>query len=380
MVVQPFTVPLFEQEVHWIKDRVAQYRWFEEPENAGWAFGANRDYMQALQKHWLNDFNWAEWVANLNQLPHFRTEISDGYSLHFIHKKSRRSNAIPLLISHGWPGSVLEFVHLIDKLCDPEDEEAPAFDVIIPSLPGYAWSDKPAYPMGPRAVGKYYDRLMTDILGYRQYLAQGGDWGCLISAWIGLDSPDVGAIHINGYGLRVTDQSPKTKAERIWLTRANKIREMETAYLQIQATKPQSLGFAMMDSPMGVAAWIAEKFCSWVDKDDDGTPLFDMDWLLANIMIYLTTRSFNTATWIYRGLFEEGGFTIPEGQKVKIPVGVANFPKDLLSFPPRSMVERGYNVRHWTDMPRGGHFASVEEPDLFLSDVRKFASDCQLGP
>lgn len=374
MTITPFDIPVCAEEVAWIKDRVASYRWFEEPENAGWLFGANRHYMQVLQKHWLEGFDWDRAVSELNTQPHFRAQVDEGLSLHFIHRKSSRPDAQPLLISHGWPGSVLEFTHLLDRLCEPEDESQPAFHVVTPSLPGYAWSDKPVRPIGPRGVAKLYNKLMVDVLGYDGYVAQGGDWGCLISAWIGLDSPNVKAIHLNGYGLSVADQQPKSDEEKNWLLRASQLREMEMGYFQIQATKPQSLGFAMMDSPMGVAAWLAEKFCSWVDKGEDGEPLFDMDWLLSNIMIYLTTRSFNTASWIYRGLFEEGGFVMPQGAKVEVPVGVANFPRDLLSFPPRSMVERGYNVQHWTDMPSGGHFASVEEPEFFLNDVRKFAA------
>ncbi len=167
--------------------------------------------------------------------------------------------------------------------------------------------------------------------------------------------------------------APTTSEESGWHLRAQAIRFSETAYLQLQGTKPQSLAYAMMDSPMGVAAWIAEKFCGWAGRGVDDPP-FDMDWLLANIMIYLTTRSFATATWIYRGMFDEGGFTMPEGRRVEVPTAVANFPKDLLAFPPRAMVERGYNVVHWTDMPSGGHFASLEEPESFLADLRDFAA------
>lgn len=378
MNVREFKIPEQEEEVAWIKSRVAGYRWFEEPENAGWLYGANRDYMQRLQSHWLNAYNWTGAVEKLNTQPHFRADVGDGFHLHFIHRRSTRADAKPLLISHGWPGSVLEFTHLLDRLCEPENAAQPAFHVVAPSLPGYAWSDKPARPLGPRAVASLYDHLMHDVLGYEGYIAQGGDWGCLLSAWIGLNSKAVRGVHLNGYGLSVYDAKPRDEAEKAWFDRVNHIRTMETAYLHLQATKPQSLSFAMMDSPMGIAAWFAEKFCSWVDKDEDGLPNFDMDWLLTNIMIYLTNRAFNTATWIYRGMFEEGGHTMPEGARVDVPVGIANFPKDLLIFPPRSMVERGYNVQHWTDMPRGGHFASIEEPELFLNDLRAFATGVEL--
>jgi pimeloyl-ACP methyl ester carboxylesterase len=193
---------------------------------------------------------------------------------------------------------------------------------------------------------------------------------------MGLDSQRIEALHINGFGLRPADMSATTDAEAKWLKRAVAVRDRETAYLQLQGTKPQSLGYAMMDSPMGVAAWFAEKFAGWSDRGgpDAANYPFPMDVILTNIMIYLTTRSFNTATWLYAGLFAEGGFSIPEGSRVEVPTGVAAFPKDLLAFPPRAMAERGYNIVHWTDMPRGGHFASLEEPELFLADLRTFAA------
>ncbi len=374
----PFTIPVNEAEVAWIRDRVAAYRWFEEPPNAGWRHGANRDYMQRLQAHWLNGYDWAGAVKHLNRLPHVRVQVGeDGgqpFHLHCVHLRSSRPDARPLLIAHGWPGSILEFDAIMERLAEPEDPAAPAFHVVAPSLPGYAWSDRPSAPIGPREVARRYDTLMG-ALGYDRYIYQGGDWGCVIGGWMGLDSARVQAIHLNGYGLRSADMTPNTPDEMAWMQKAVAMRETETAYLQLQGTKPQSLGFAMMDSPMGVAAWFAEKFVGWSDVAGDYTdPPFTMDQMLTNIMIYLSTRSFLTATWIYRGLFLEGGFAMPADRRVEVPVGVAAFPRDLLAFPPRSMVERGYNVAHWTTMPRGGHFASLEEPELFLADFRAFVA------
>ena len=378
MSITPFTIPVNEAEVAWIRDRVAAHRWFEEPPNAGWRHGANRDYMQRLQAYWLNAYHWSGAVAHLNRLPHQRVAVGeDGgkpFHLHCVHLRSSRPDARPLLIAHGWPGSILEFDAIMERLAEPEDPAAPAFHVVAPSLPGYAWSDRPSAPIGPREVARRYDALMG-ALGYERYLYQGGDWGCVIGGWIGLDSQRVEAIHLNGFGLRPANMAPGTPEEAAWLQKAVAIRDVETAYLQLQGTKPQSLGFAMMDSPMGVAAWYSEKFVGWSDVENDYTdPPFTMDQMLTNIMIYLTTRSFLTATWIYRGMFLEGGFAMPKGRRVEVPVGVAAFPRDLLAFPPRAMVERGYNVAHWTTMPRGGHFASLEEPELFLADLRAFAA------
>ncbi len=370
----PFEIPVNAAEVAWIRERVRAFRFFEEPENAGWDHGANRAYMQGIRDYWLDGFDWPAAVARLNRHPQVRVEVEDGFHLHAIHRRSSRADARPLLIAHGWPGSILEFDAIIDRLAEPEDESQPAFHVVAPSLPGYAWSDRPANPLGPRAIAGLYDALMGK-LEYDRYVYQGGDWGCVIGGWIGLDSARVEAVHLSGFGLRPADMHPETPEQGRWLQKAVAIRDTETAYLQLQGTKPQSLGFAMMDSPMGVAAWFCEKFCGWSDVEAGASnPPFSHDVLLTNIMIYLTTRSFLTATWIYRGMFLEGGFTVPADRRIEKPTGVANFPADLLAFPPRAMVERSYNVVHWTDMPRGGHFASLEEPELFLADLRKFVS------
>ena len=230
-----------------------------------------------------------------------------------------------MLIAHGWPGSVLEFDAIVDRLAEPEDPTHTAFHVVAPSLPGYAWSDKPPVPWGPQRVATLYDALMP-ALGYDRYIYQGGDWGCVIGGWIGLNSSRVEAIHLNGFGLRPHDMRPSTDAEAKWIARGQRVRAAETGYLQIQGTKPQSLSAAMMDSPMGVAGWFAEKFAGWSDGAATDPP-YAMDRLLANIMIYLTTRSFNTATWLYKGMFLEGGFTMPEGRRVDRADGRCGVPQ-----------------------------------------------------
>ena len=367
-----FDIPVEPLEMALIRQRVGAFRFFEEPEDAGWKHGANRDYMERLRTYWLEEFDWPAAVAQLNRHPQVRVDVGDGFHLHAIHRRSSRPDAQPLLIAHGWPGSIVEFDAIIDRLAEPEDPTAPAFHVVAPSLPGYAWSDRPKNPVGPRGVARLYDALMG-VLGYDHFVYQGGDWGCVIGGWMGLDSKRITALHISGFGLRPADMHPETPADMAWLQKAMVVRETETAYLQLQGTKPQSLGFAMMDSPMGVAAWFCEKFVAWSDVPGDyADPPFGFDTMLTNIMIYLTTRSFLTATWIYRGMFLEGGFEIPKDRRIDVPTGVAAFPRDLLLFPPRAIVERGYNVTHWTDMPRGGHFASLEEPELFLADLRAF--------
>lgn len=372
MTITPFDVPVNGEEAVWIRRRVEEFRFFEEPRGHGWEHGANRSYMERLREHWLTSYDWEAAVARMNRFPHFRVEVEPGFHLHCIHRRSSRADAQPLLIAHGWPGSVLEFETIIDRLAEPQDPEAPAFHVVAPSLPGYAWSDRPENPVGPRGVAALYNKLML-ALGYDRFFYQGGDWGCVIGGWMGLDSPNIAALHLNGYGLRSADMSVSTDAEKRWRDRAAVTQMTETGYLMLQSTKPQSLGFAMMDSPMGVAAWFAEKYCGWSDLSGGAVdPPFPMDRLLDTIMIYLSTRSFLSATWIYRGMALEGGFTIPQGRRIEVPTGVAAFPHDLLAFPPRSLVERGYNVVRYTEMPRGGHFAGLEEPDLLLEDLRAF--------
>lgn len=374
MSITPFTVPVNEAECAWVRERVEAFRFFEEPDGHQWEHGANRAYMERLRRHWLDAHDWPATVARINRLPHVRVAVGPDFRLHCVHLRSSRADALPLLIAHGWPGSILEFDALYERLAEPEDPAAPAFHVVAPSLPGYAWSDKPKTPIGPRAVGRLYARLM-EVLGYGRFLYQGGDWGSVIGGWMGLDCPALVGLHLNGYGLRSADMRATTAEEREWLGWARFIRMTETGYLMLQGTKPQSLGFAMMDSPMGVAAWFAEKYCGW--SDARGTvvePPFPLDTLLDTIMIYLSTRTFLTATWLYRGMFLEGGFTIPEGRRIEVPTAVARFPRDLLAFPPRTMVERGYNVVRWTEFGTGGHFAGLETPDLLLADLRGFAA------
>lgn len=377
--MQRFEIAVSDERLRRIRDRVRDYEWFEMPEGGGWAFGANLDYMKELCAYWLDRYDWRAREAALNRLPNFIAEV-DGLPIHFLHEKGSSPNPRPLMLIHGWPGSFYEFAHMIEPLAHPErfgGREEDSFDVVVPSLPGYAFSGKPKRPLGPRGIAPYLAKLMTEILGYERYIAQGGDWGSSIAAWLAYDhGPACAAIHLNMYGLHAADARPETPEEKDWAQRFTKMFRHESGYFHVQSTKPQSLAYAMMDSPVGVAAWLVEKFNTWSDtRGDDIESRYTKDQLLTNIMLYLVTRSFNTASWPYRGLFDErpGGFAIPAGERIAAPTGVANFPKDFTGWPPRSLAEKTYNVVHWTDMPRGGHFAAMEEPDLFVEDVRAFA-------
>ncbi|MEM7259690.1 MAG: alpha/beta hydrolase, partial [Pseudomonadota bacterium] len=284
---------------------------------------------------------------------------------------------LPLLISHGWPGSVLEFMDIINPLAHPERFGGSAhdsFDVIVPSLPGFGFSGKPPRPFGPRKMARLFNTLMADNLGYERYLAQGGDWGGAISSWLGFEGSHCCGIHINILTMRHPD-GPQTPEEREWAEQFERDQVMQSGYRTQQATKPQTLSYAMMDSPVGVAAWILEKFHGWSDLDErDLDAVYSKDELLANIMVYIITRTFNTASWIYYGRREEGGRVLsPDGVRVEVPTAAAVFPREMLAWPPRSYVERIYNLSQWTDMPRGGHFAAMEQPQLLIDDIRRFA-------
>ncbi len=375
--IRPFHLHVPDETLDRIRTRVAEYPWHEMPEDGGWDYGTNLDYMKELCAYWLDAFDWRQHEAEINRFSHHLAEV-DGIDLHFIHEKGSGPAPLPLIISHGWPGSVVEFLDIIEPLAHPErfgGSVDDAFDVIAPSLPGFGFSGPPPRPYGPRKMAGLFAKLMTDVLGYDSYLAQGGDWGGAISSWLGFEhAPACRAIHINIMTMRHPD-APVGPEEEAWAAAFDREQIMENGYRTQQATKPQTLSYAMMDSPVGVAAWLIEKFNSWSDTDGDNIEsVHSKDALLTNIMVYLVTRTFNTASWIYYGRREEGGRVLsPEGKRVEVPTAAALFPAELLSWPPRSYVERVYNITQWTEMPRGGHFAAMEQPDLLMHDIRAFA-------
>jgi len=376
-MIRPFKINISNKIIEDINTKVAKYPWHEMPDDGGWSYGTNLYYMKEISKYWVKKFNWKNVEEKINKFKNFKTNIDD-IDIHFIQEKGSGSNPKPLLLSHGWPGSIIEFLHIIDQLAHPEKfggKEEDAFDVIVPSLPGFGFSGRPPRPIGPRKMSSIFNSLMTEVLGYNKYLAQGGDFGGTIATWLGYDFPKTcSAIHINILIVRHPD-GPQTKEEKEWEERFERKQVMENGYRIQQATKPQTLSYAMMDSPVGVAAWIIEKMCGWSDiKNNDIESVYSKDTLLSNIMVYLVTKTFNTASWIYYGRREEGGRPLPkEGLPIKVPTAVALFPKEYLEWAPRSYVERIYNIQRWTEMPKGGHFAALEQPDLLVKDIRDFA-------
>ena len=370
-----FSIDFQQSELDALRAKVAAFPWHEMPDDGGWDYGTNLDYMRELAAYWVDEFDWRRQEAAINRFPQFQANV-DGIDLHFIHEIGSGPAPTPLIISHGWPGTVVEFMQIIEPLAHPErfgGKVEDAFTIVAPSLPGFAFSGRPPRPWGPRKMADVFDSLMTGVLGYDSYIAQGGDWGGAIASWLGFEHPACSAIHINILTMRHPD-GPQGEAEQAWAERFAREQESEEGYRTQQATKPQTLSYAMMDSPVGLAAWIIEKFNSWSDTDgDDIESAHSKDDLLTNITIYVLTRSFNSASWIYYGRREEGGRILsPEGKRVEVPTGCALFPKELLAWPPRSYVERIYNVQHWTEMPRGGHFAAMEEPQLLIDDIRAF--------
>ncbi len=376
-MIKPFKINISNDVLESIYNKVKKYPWHEMPNDGDWQYGTNLNYMKEISKYWVNEFNWRKHEAEINKFSNFKTIIND-IDLHFIHEKGSGLNPMPLLLCHGWPGSIVEFFKIIEQLAHPErfgGKEEDSFDVIVPSLPGFGFSGRSSRPIGPRKMADILNSLMVKELNYKNYLAQGGDFGGAISTWLGYDYPKTcSAIHINIMIVRHGD-GPQTKEEKDWEVRFEKDQLMENGYRIQQATKPQTLSYAMMDSPIGVAAWMIEKMNGWSDiKSNDIESVYSKDTLLKNIMVYLVTKTFNTASWIYYGRREEGGRFLPkDGHRIEVPTAAALFPKEYLEWPPKSYAERIYNIKRWTKMPKGGHFAALEQPDLLIKDIREFA-------
>ena len=375
-MIKSFKVEISNEILQNINSKVKNYQWHEMPDDGGWDYGTNLDYMKEFAEYWSSKFDWKKTEEKINKFKNFKTNI-DGIDIHFIHEKGSGSNPKPLLLNHGWPGSIVEFLDIIDQLAHPENYGGnieDSFDVIVPSLPGFGFSGRPSRPIGPRKMASIFNSLMTNSLGYEKYISQGGDFGGTICTWLAYDFPEsLLGIHINILITRHPD-GPQTKEEIEWQERFKVEQRIEDGYRTQQSTKPQTLSYAMMDSPVGVAAWMIEKMRGWSDiKDGNIESVYSKDILLSNIMLYLVTKTFNTSTWIYYGRREEGGRSLPKDHlPLKVPTAIAKFPKEYLEWAPRSYVERIYNVKQWTNMPAGGHFAALEKPDLLIKDIREF--------
>jgi microsomal epoxide hydrolase len=378
--IKPFEVAWTEAEVAKVLDQVRDYPWPPAPDVPdGWAYGCDGAYLKALCQHWTEAYDWRAAVADLNRFPQFTARVED-FDIHFLHVVGEAGGKRPLIVTHGWPGSHYEFWQAIEQLAFPSrfgGDPADAFDLVVPSLPGFGFSSKPARPIGQRTTARLFNTLMTQVLGYSSYLAQGGDWGAMVTSWLGRDhGANARAIHLNMLGFR-PHGGPIDEAEIAWATRQAGAMDVMGAYFRLQVSKPQSIAWMGAGNPVGQAAWIAERFHDWSDlRAKSMDEVYPKDRLLTNIMIYVMTGSFTSGAWYYRGLVEEGGLAFGPGERLETPTAFANFPGEpLYSAPPRSFAERAYNVVRWTEMPSGGHFAAMEEPDLFVDEVRAWARE-----
>jgi pimeloyl-ACP methyl ester carboxylesterase len=370
-MVSPYTIHIADERLAAIRAKVEAYDWSQLPDAGGWSAGVGIDDLKRLVAYWLDGYDWRAVERRLNQLPNFTTDIQ-GERIHFVHMKGGGSKP-PLLLLHGWPGSYLEFARLLEPLA------ANGHDVVVPSLPGFAFSNPITGVIGPRRAAELMHGLMTRLFGQSRYIIQGGDWGHGIAGWAAHDRPDtLFGIHINMVNLSAEDTAATTPQERDFVAKRDALADWESGYNHEQETRPQTLGVALADSPVGAAGWILEKFGKWADlpKTADGSPdiwsKFSEEDLLTDIMLYIAPSSFVTATWMYHGKRLERSDKFPAGTHITVPTGVAAFPDPVFVPPPRSFAEKSYNVVHWTDMPRGGHFAALEEPELMLADLRAF--------
>lgn len=359
--ITPFRIDVPDAVLTDLKDRLANTRWPEAECVDDWSQGIPLAYARELADHWANGYDWRAREAALNRFDQFTTDI-DGLDIHFIHQRSSRPDAFPLIITHGWPGSVVEF----DKVIEPLT--AAGFDVVCPSLPGYGFSGKPTSTgWGIERIAKAWDELMVR-LGYDRYGAQGGDWGAVVTTQIGRNERGCVAIHTNmPIGRPPKDLANPTDEEQQTLAAMAERKRWGTGYFQQQATRPQTLGYGLVDSPVGQLAWIVEKFREWSDCDGHPENVFTRDELLDNVTLYWVTASAASSARLYW----ESGVGGRGSGPVRVPTGVASFPKEIVRMP-RHWCEDSYHLTHWTDMPRGGHFAAFEQPELFADDVAAF--------
>ena len=382
MAPVPFRIAVPEIDLADLRARLAATRWPDEVNDDAWSYGTSLAFLKHLTAYWRDGFDWRAVEARLNALPQFTLDI-DGVPIHFIHAKGRGPAPLPLVITHGWPGSFVEMERILPLLTDPAShggDTADAFDVVVPSLPGFGFSGRPTAPgCGPRAIAAMWEKLMA-ALGYGRFGVQGGDWGSAVSIWLARTRPErvIGA-HLNFMtsSLQVADDQPLTEAERAYVASVLRWRDSEGGYFSIQSTKPQTLGYGLTDSPAALAGWIAEKFRTWSDCGGDITRAVSLDDLLANIAVYWFSGNITSSLRIYKEN-KAAPLHFAPGERVLPPVGFAHFPKEILH-PPRSYVERVFDVRRWTEMPRGGHFAAMEQPELLAAEVRAFFRPLRAG-
>jgi microsomal epoxide hydrolase len=370
----PFTLRVPDADIADLKARLARTRLPDAAPGDPWAYGTSVEYMRGLLAYWRETFDWRAEEAKLNAYPQFKL-ARDDVDLHFLHVPGKGPSPKPLLLLHGWPGSVFEFVDFIPRLTDPAaygGDPADAFTVVAPSLPGYGLSFRPGQKRcGVEEIGAIVTQLMTDTLGYPRFAVQGGDWGGITAAYLGAAFPEkLIGLHVNMLAAGREPGAPADSEQAAYFEALKHWRDEETGYQWIQGTKPQTLSFAMTDSPAGLAAWIVEKFRSWSDGEDALT----RDQMLANISFYWFTGAIGSSFYPYY-FRRHRPWPISTEKPVTAPTGYAEFPKEMLR-PPRSLAEKSFtDIRRWTVFPKGGHFAAMEQPEALAADIRAFFRD-----
>jgi microsomal epoxide hydrolase len=363
---RPYQLHVSDAALADLRERLARTRFPDEPPLEGWSTGTSLAYLKDLVQYWATQFDWRAQEAKLNRFRQYTVPVG-GIDLHFIHEPGRGPNPMPLLISHGWPGSVWEFHRLIPLLTE-------RFTVVAPSLPGYTLSFKPGQKrFGVEDIADAFLELMTEVLGYERFGAQGGDWGAFVASVLGWKHPQrLTGIHLNFLAVRRDPKEPaQSPQEAAYLEELAYFLKEETGYQWIQGTKPQSLAYGLSDSPAGLAAWIAEKFWKWTDHDGRPETAVSRDDLLTNISLYWFSGAIGSSFWPYYARMH-GPWPIPPGATVAVPTGYAAFPREILR-PPRSLAARTYSdIRRWTVMQRGGHFAALEQAEALAQDIHGF--------
>jgi epoxide hydrolase len=380
---EPFRVEVPDDVVADLRDRLARTRWPDQLPDSGWQHGTDLAYLRELCDAWRTSFDWAAFAERFNRFPQWTGDVA-GHHLHFFHVRSPEPDALPLLLSHGWPGSVAEFLDVLGPLSDPAahgGDRRDAFHVVAPSLPGYGFSG-PTRQAGvdTAEIARCFDVLML-ALGYRSYVAQGGDWGSMISTEVARQQPEhVAAIHLNlimgGPPDRQNPLAGLTADEQAAVQAMRDFQRTETGYQAIQRTKPQTLAYGLNDSPAGLAAWIVEKFHTWTHGEGTPEDAVPRDRLLDNISVYWLTGTIGSSMRLYMESLGEGAAV--RRQPVTVPTGHAAFPGEIYRTP-RSWAERHFPIRRWTVMPKGGHFAAMEVPDLFVDEIRAFFAEFRPG-
>jgi pimeloyl-ACP methyl ester carboxylesterase len=379
MLAESFQLATPESELQDLKRRLAHTQWPSDAPVEGWVQGTNRGYLMELVAYWCEHFDWRLQESRLIEFNHFRAPVA-GLRLHFIHERGKGPSPNPLVLIHGWPSSFTETLKVIPLLADPAahgGDPRDSFDVVVPSLPGYGYSDAPTQPgMSIWRAAELIYELMHDVLGYSRFFVSGGDWGAYAATYMGYRySAAIPAIHLSFVPGNISPQAsttaaPLSAAESALLARRQWWNENEGGYEHLQCTKSQTIAYPLTDSPVGLAAWILEKMYSWSDCKGDIESVFSKDELLTNISIYWFTQTIASSIRMY---YETAAspWSVPAGKLVETPTAIAVFPKEL-SVAPREWVERIYNVQRWTEMPKGGHFAAAEQPELLANDIRAF--------